>query len=134
METDCSCSNNFKKYVKNYYCPWLIKRFNLIDLKVGQETTLRCEGDGSPYPNFEWQQLVEGSDPSMTKILRRANNTVLHIRFDSCELFILQILKKSKEWILIGWATLLKIHKFILIINTSLFIPLQKLDHFYNNT
>ena len=82
--------------MKNYYCPWLIKRFNLIDLKVGQETTLRCEGDGSPYPNFEWQQLVEGSDPSMTKILRRANNTVLHIRFDSCELFILQRLKEKQ--------------------------------------
>ena len=51
-----------------------------LDLKVGQETTLRCEGDGSPQPQFEWQQLVDSNDPSMTKILRRSNNTILHIR------------------------------------------------------
>ena len=53
---------------------------NISDLKVGQETTLRCDGDGSPQPQYEWQQLVDSSDPSMTRILRRANDTILHIR------------------------------------------------------
>lgn len=51
-----------------------------LDLKIGEETTLRCEGDGNPEPRYEWQQLVDSNDPSMTKILRRSNDTILRIR------------------------------------------------------
>ena len=55
---------------------------HISDLSIGQEATLRCEGDGSPEPSYEWQQLVEGADPGMTRILRRANHTILHIRWE----------------------------------------------------
>ena len=53
---------------------------NVLDLSIGQEATLRCDGDGRPEPRFEWQQLVEAADPGMTRILRRSNDTILHIR------------------------------------------------------
>ena len=52
------------------------------DVKVGEETRLRCEGDGSPAPRYEWQQLVAGGEAGMTRILRRANTTLLNIRSD----------------------------------------------------
>lgn len=52
------------------------------DVKVGSETQLRCEGDGSPAPRYEWQQLVAGGEAGMTRILRRANTTLLNIRSD----------------------------------------------------
>ena len=48
------------------------------DVKVGEETSLRCEGDGSPEPQFEWQQKLEDGDTSMVMV--RLRETVLNIR------------------------------------------------------
>ena len=48
------------------------------DVKVGEATSLRCEGDGSPEPQFEWQQKLEDGDTSMVMV--RLRETVLHIR------------------------------------------------------
>ena len=47
-------------------------------MKVGEETSLRCEGDGSPEPQFEWQQKLDDGDTSMVMVRRR--ETVLNIR------------------------------------------------------
>ena len=47
-------------------------------MKVGEETSLRCEGDGSPEPEYEWQQKLEDGDTSMVMV--RLRETVLHIR------------------------------------------------------
>ena len=47
-------------------------------MKVGEATSLRCEGDGSPEPEYEWQQKLEDGDTSMVMV--RLRETVLHIR------------------------------------------------------
>ena len=47
-------------------------------MKVGEATSLRCEGDGSPEPQYEWQQKLEDGDTSMVMV--RLRETVLHIR------------------------------------------------------
>ena len=52
--------------------------FQSPDVKVGEETSLRCEGDGSPEPQFEWQQKLEDGDTSMVMV--RLRETVLNIR------------------------------------------------------
>ena len=66
--------------------------YPISDLSIGEEATLRCDGDGSPEPSYEWQQLVAGSDPGMTRILRRANDTILHIRWAQVELELRSLL------------------------------------------
>ena len=48
------------------------------DVKVGSETRLRCEGDGNPEPEYEWQQKIEDGDTSM--VLVRMRDPVLYIR------------------------------------------------------
>ena len=53
------------------------------DLKVGSETSLRCEGDGSPEPEYEWQQKIEDGDTSM--VLVRMRDPILYIRNVSYE-------------------------------------------------
>ena len=69
-----------------------IQLYPISDLSIGEEATLRCDGDGSPEPSYEWQQLVAGSDPGMTRILRRANDTILHIRWAQVELELRSVL------------------------------------------
>ena len=43
-------------------------KYKSLDVKVGEETSLRCEGDGSPEPQFEWQQKLEDGDTSMVPL------------------------------------------------------------------
>jgi len=54
---------------------------NFIDLEVGEDTTLTCEGDGSPAPQFEWHQRIDvGSGGEENTVYHRGTGRVINLR------------------------------------------------------